>query len=393
MNNTWPEVKLGEVLQQRPPDVKVDAAKSYQFAGVYSFGRGVFKSRVRLGTEFAYPKLTQLRVGEFVYPKLMAWEGAFGVVPRECDGCYVSPEFPVFGIDKTRVLPEFLSLYFQSAAVWNALSGGSVGTNVRRRRLHPSKLMAHAVPLPPIDAQSSLVQRTDAILSLVREAAKLREEAKNEVENLWPAIASQVLSSAFSPGTWKGYQVKDFTKRLKRVTTIDARTEYRTIGVKWWGKGVYAREPRIGASIKAKRMFSVCAADLIYNNMWARHGSVGIVPPELSGSVVTSDFPVFEIDQSLVNPAFLALFTRLPAFWELCEASSYGTSDRRRIDPTEFLHLRLAFPVLAEQRRIVEELESLQRELDSVKNLQTETAAELDALLPAILDRALKGDL
>jgi len=31
-------------------------------------------------------------------------------------------------------------------------------------------------------------------------------------------------------------------------------------------------------------------------------------------------------------------------------------------------------------------------ELDALKRLQAETAAELDALLPAILDRAFKGE-
>jgi type I restriction enzyme S subunit len=32
-------------------------------------------------------------------------------------------------------------------------------------------------------------------------------------------------------------------------------------------------------------------------------------------------------------------------------------------------------------------------EVDALKRLQVETAAELDALLPAILDRAFKGEL
>ena len=32
-------------------------------------------------------------------------------------------------------------------------------------------------------------------------------------------------------------------------------------------------------------------------------------------------------------------------------------------------------------------------ELDALKRLQTETAAELNALLPSILDRAFKGEL
>ena len=33
------------------------------------------------------------------------------------------------------------------------------------------------------------------------------------------------------------------------------------------------------------------------------------------------------------------------------------------------------------------------KRMDALANLQAETAAELDALLPAILDRAFKGEL
>ena len=55
--------------------------------------------------------------------------------------------------------------------------------------------------------------------------------------------------------------------------------------------------------------------------------------------------------------------------------------------------LCLPFPSLPEQRRIVAELDALQAEVDALKRLQAETAAELDALLAAILDRAFKGEL
>jgi type I restriction enzyme S subunit len=50
-------------------------------------------------------------------------------------------------------------------------------------------------------------------------------------------------------------------------------------------------------------------------------------------------------------------------------------------------------PPLAEPRRIAAELDALQTEVDALKRLQAETAAELDALLPALLDRAFKGEL
>ena len=48
---------------------------------------------------------------------------------------------------------------------------------------------------------------------------------------------------------------------------------------------------------------------------------------------------------------------------------------------------------LVEQRKIVAYLDQLEVAVDALANVQGETAAELDALLPAILDRAFKGEL
>ena len=48
---------------------------------------------------------------------------------------------------------------------------------------------------------------------------------------------------------------------------------------------------------------------------------------------------------------------------------------------------------IVEQRRIVAELDALPAEVDALKRLQAEAAAELDALLPAIPDRAFKVEL
>ena len=94
MSADWPRVPLGDVLSLREPDVKVVPDRVYHFAGVYCFGRGAFVGQKKLGREFAYRSLTSLRAGDFVYPKLMAWEGAYALVPEMCDGLVVSTEFP-----------------------------------------------------------------------------------------------------------------------------------------------------------------------------------------------------------------------------------------------------------------------------------------------------------
>jgi type I restriction enzyme S subunit len=175
---------MRELVKLRSPDVIVRTEETYQFAGVYCFGRGVFRAQRKAGTDFAYSRLTRLETGNFVYPKLMAWEGALGVVPPECDGCVVSTEFPVFEVIEERVLPEVLDIYFRTPAVWPELSGASTGTNVRRRRLNPSDFLDYRMPLPSRETQRRLRRVTGDVTTLRRQQA----ETCAELDALMPSI-------------------------------------------------------------------------------------------------------------------------------------------------------------------------------------------------------------
>jgi type I restriction enzyme S subunit len=179
--------QMSELLVMREPDVKVEATFSYHFAGVYCFGRGVFAGHRKNGSEFAYRHLTKVQKGNFIYPKLMAWEGALGVVPENCDGLYVSPEFPVFEVRKDRVLPEVLDTYFRMPSVWSDLAGISTGTNVRRRRLHPRAFLQYKFPLPSMKVQHQfcVVRRS------IEQAKRVKSESAIELDALMPSILSK----------------------------------------------------------------------------------------------------------------------------------------------------------------------------------------------------------
>lgn len=70
----------------------------------------------------------------------------------------------------------------------------------------------------------------------------------------------------------------------------------------------------------------------------------------------------------------------------------YGAT-KPGLNLTSLRMLQIACPPLPEQRRIVAYLDNLQARVDAVKQLQAETQAELDALLPSILDKAFRGEL
>lgn len=182
-------VPMRELVTPRAPDVVVLPETEYQFAGVYSFGRGVFQAERKMGTEISYPRLARLRANDLVYLKLGAWEGAFGVVPERLAGMVVSPEFPVFEIDQDRVLPDTLETYFRTPAIWPTLADTSVGTNVRRRRLHPDAFLSVTFPLPDMPTQLRLTQ--------IRRRAKQVAEFQKETEKSLGALLPSFLDRAF----------------------------------------------------------------------------------------------------------------------------------------------------------------------------------------------------
>jgi len=62
---------------------------------------------------------------------------------------------------------------------------------------------------------------------------------------------------------------------------------------------------------------------------------------------------------------------------------------RERTRPEQFLNVELPMPDVEQQRYG----EALFKEVEALKKLQVETKAEMDALLPSIIDRAFRGEL
>ncbi|MDR1685767.1 MAG: hypothetical protein LBR82_04890 [Desulfovibrio sp.] len=62
---------------------------------------------------------------------------------------------------------------------------------------------------------------------------------------------------------------------------------------------------------------------------------------------------------------------------------------RRRLNPGDFLNYKMPLPSMQTQKIF----RKIKIEVDALKRLQAETAADLDVLLPAVLDRAFKGEL
>jgi type I restriction enzyme S subunit len=82
----WPMVKLGEAVDHRKEFITIDDKKRYKRCRVQLHAKGVVLRHIVEGSAIKTKKQQVYRAGEFICPKLMAWEGAFGIVPDESTG-------------------------------------------------------------------------------------------------------------------------------------------------------------------------------------------------------------------------------------------------------------------------------------------------------------------
>lgn len=385
MSNSWPKVKLGEVLRRVERFEKRDDLTDYQFAGTYSFARGIFVGERKLGSTFALPKIQRIREGDFVYCKIMAWEGAFGVVPKEADGCVLSGAFVVYDVKSDLIYSKFLDYFFKVPAHWQYIGSQSSGTNVRRQSLHPDQFEEAQIPLPPLDEQRRIVARIEELVAKVEEVRRLQKEVATEMESLCRALITNPSDGETTPTA-----MRNLVKLRAPDVVVEPTSTYHFAGVYCFGKGVFARQEKAGSEFAYRVLTRLRKGDFVYPKLMAWEGALGIVPEECDGLCVSPEFPVFEVLKEQVLPEVLDTFFKMPSVWPELAAISTGTNvRRRRLHPNAFLRYEIPLPSMSVQHQ----LRSVKQRVEQSKRLQFETAAELDALMPSILSRAFRGEL
>lgn len=111
------------------------------------------------------------------------------------------------------------------------------------------------------------------------------------------------------------------------------------------------------------QLFAVYPGDLVFSKIDARNGAIGLLPATIPQAVVTSEYPVYAVDEEKVVPEYLALFLQTEEFKRCVNDLVSGTSGRKRVRPEAFVGLPIPLPPLKTQRAIVAHWQAAQVEI------------------------------
>ncbi|MEV6603516.1 restriction endonuclease subunit S [Kutzneria sp. NPDC051319] len=159
--------------------------------------------------------------------------------------------------------------------------------------------------------------------------------------------------------------------------------EYRTMGVRWYGKGAYDRGIGTTETIKAKRLYRATAGDFVFNRIDTQKGAFDVVPDGLDGALATNEFPLYTTDSGRLLAGFLLLYFRQESVLRAIANSRAGSEGRARWKEADFEAWRVPLPPIGEQHRIVHlmstvdaQVQALRAEIGSARHLHNRLLAE-----------------
>lgn len=379
----YPKRPLGDVLELDLKQVPVQSEETYQIAGVYGYGRGLFARGAIKGSDTQYKHLHQLRSSTLVLSKLKAFEGALTVVAPNYNDHFLSPEFPTFTIDQTQADIYYIANLCRWPTMWKLLAGKSVGIGSRRERVSPASLLATRVPLPDLDEQRRVAAKLDSMQSKINQIAALRSESAKIRRGLCDALFNGLRDI-------KLRRIGELVELERIPAEVHSGETYVQIGIRSFGKGIFHRPPVQPEGLSKLKYFQLRPGRLIVSNIMAWEGAVAVSTPADQGCLGSQRFLSYA-PTGQVEAAYLNYFFQTQVGRQLLANTSTGTVTRNQtLSIKDFEEIMVPLPPMQVQQEIVRKLDVAQ---GTVGSLASRQSASIVTTGHALLNAAFTGQL
>ena len=394
----WREVRLGDILTERtetPNPGEIETGMIPIVAKI-SFSEGTIELRDDTRTR---TKMILIRPGDLVVSGINAAKGAIAIYDEGDDlPIAATIHYAAYIPDKSRVDVRYLWWLLRSVTFRDILKRnlpGGVKTELKAKRLLPIQ-----IPLPPLDEQRRIVARIEELAVLIEEAQALRVKAREEAEAFLAAIAKSLFDddhqwTQVTIGKLVGRKNLRNGKSVKE-TPLPTDIHCLRLSAMRGGRIDFDDAKPVLLTDEEAEPFLVHPGDVfVMRGSGSKQlvGQAGIAKESVEGTVFPDLLIRVPLDSAKVLPSFFVAWWNSPQMREVIEDAAKTTSGIWKINQGHIASFPIPLAPLSEQYRIVAYLDNLQAQVDELTALQESTQAELDALLPSVLDRAFRGEL
>lgn len=243
------------------------------------------------------------------------------------------------------------------------------------------------------------VKRIEALAAKIEEARGLKTEALEGAASIVGAV-SRYLIDSFE--TASRYSIDD----VSEVRSGIQKGPHRAPGANPVRYLTVAHVQRDHISLDDPRFFEVTSSELARwrllpgdvliiegNGSASQIGRTALFRGEIDNCVHQNHVIRIRPDPTRIDPEFLNMYLNSPVGQTEVQAQSRSTSGLRTLSVGRIKSIEVPAMPLSQQSRIISELADLRRKIAVISRLQAESTEEINVLLPAILDRAFRGEL
>ena len=315
------------------------------------------------------------RPGDLVMNRMQAWSGMFAVSPL---AGLVSPDYSVFEAIEPCETEHFAHLFRTSVTV-DQFAKASKGIGSGFNRLYTPDFGAVPIVIPPLPEQVAIVRFLDHADRHIRRYIRAKQKLTGLLEESRTVLINHAVSRGLEPnadtGSTRSHMVpatpRDWTlrrmgsllQRVRRPITVRQDRQYREIGIRSWGKGIFHKDPVAGAVLGEKSVFRIEPGDLVLNIVFAWEGAVAVVSEDETGMIASHRFPTFRPSPD-VDVDYLLMVFQSDQGRRILEVNSPGAAGRNKtLRVGRFLDEEMPLPTLGDQRAIVAAFRACEQQL------------------------------
>ncbi|PLY15324.1 MAG: restriction endonuclease subunit S [Sedimenticola sp.] len=379
----WETIPITEVAapveRSEPPQPGV----IYRQIGVRLWGEGAYERESMDGADTQYKALNRVESNDIIVNKIWARNGSVSVVNEALAGCYCSGEFPLFRPNPDVLDSKWFYWITKARWFWNSCDEKSRGTS-GKNRIKPRKFLEIGIPLPPLDEQRRIVAKIESLAVKIDAARQLRQAIRTDAQAMLRSAFQQVIEGAeYRP-------MGEVAPIVRRKVEIKMDGEYPELGVRSFGKGTFHKPVLGGMDVGTKKLYNIHPGDLVFSNVFAWEGAIAVVHSGDAGRVGSHRFITCVAEKGITTPEFLRFYLLTDEGIEkVREASPGGAGRNRTLGLKKLEKIEVPIPDYGKQLWF----NRLQAQVAAIARAHADNQTELDALVPAILDRAFKGEL